>query len=296
MANSLGTITPVLIAQEALPILTDLFPIVKAFVTDFSNDAVLFNQTVYSRIPTVGTAQSYDTTNGYVPATGTLTDVPVTINQHKHASLAFNDQEVASTNLNLVEQFATDLAAQMGNDIMSSVAALFTSGNYSSVVALTGVPINRVNGIVAARQILEANKVPTNDRYFITSPVTEAQLLADESIVKLTWGAQGVSEAGIPPIHGFSFGNYTSLPTTGGLCAVALQKASVVIASRSPELPQDNGIAVPAKITNVTDPKTGLTLQVREFYLPALGKYQVTYTWMYGTAVGSAKSLVRITS
>jgi P22 coat protein - gene protein 5 len=296
MANSLGTITPALIAQEALPILTDLFPIVKAFVTDFSNEAVLFNQTVYSRIPSVGTAQAYDTVNGYTPATGTLTDVPVTINLHKHASLAFNDQEMSSTNLNLIEQFATDLAAQMGNDIMSSVAALFTTGNYSSAVALSGASITRVNGIVAARQVLESNKVPTNDRFFITSPVTEAQLLADDSIVKMTWGAQGVSEVGIPDIHGFKFGNYTSLPTTGGLCAAALQKAAVVIAGRVPELPPERGVAVPALITNVTDPKSGLTLQVREFYLPALGKYQVTYTWMYGVAVGSAKSLVRITS
>lgn len=296
MSNSLGTVTPTLVAQEALPILADTFPIVKAFVTDFSNENVLFGQTVYTRLPQVQAVADYDTANGYVASNGTLTDVPVTINKHSHSSVAFNDQEVASTNLNLIEQFASSLASAIGNDIMGGVSALFTTGNYATNVALGGTGITRVNGIVAARQKLEANKVPENDRYFITSPVTEAALLADESVVKLTWGAQGVSESGIPDLHGFKFGNYTSLPTTGGLCAVALQKAAVVIAGRTPENPVDLGLPIPAKITNVTDPKTGFTIQVREFYDVAKGKIQVTYTWMYGCAVGSANSLVRITS
>lgn len=291
MANSLGTTSPVIIAQEALQILTDRFPLIKAFVTDFSDEAVYFNSAIHTRLPQLTAVQAFDTVNGYVAASGILTDVSVTVNQHKHASVSFNDQEVASTPLNLVEQFASSLADQAGNDIMSAVAGLFTSGNYSQVVALTGQAMTRVNGIVAARQILESAKVPTNDRFFITSPAAEAQLLSDPSIVKTNWGALGISEASIPDTHGFKFGNYTSL----ALAAVALQKNAVVIASRPVSNP-DAVTASFAKVTNVTDPLTGLTIQVREIPLPWLGKYQVTYTWMYGVAVGSSANLVRITA
>lgn len=296
MANSLGTLTPVLVAQEALQVLTDRFPVINSFVTDFSNDAVLYGQTVYSRLPQLPAASDFDSVNGYVPQSGILQDVPVTLNKFRNTSLSFTDAELSSTNLNLVEQFASALASSVGNDIMNGVAALFTSGNFASSVTTSGSALTRVNSVVAARKVLEANKSPENDRFFITSPTAEADLLSDESIVKLTWGAQGVSEAGIPNLHGFSFGNYTSMPTAGNLQAVALQKNAVVIASRPPYDPESSlGVPIPGIVKNVVDPRTGLTIQVRMSYDIGKGRLQVTYAWQYGVAVGASANLVRIT-
>jgi len=295
MSNSNGTLTPILVAQQALSILTDSFPFINAFTQDFSNEPVLFNQTVYSRIPTVQGVQDYDTTNGYVASNGTLTDVPVSINKHRHTSIAFNDQELASTQLNLVEQYASALVSAIGNDIASGVFALVTTGNYSTAVAITsGSLATRNNSIVQAKKSLDINKVPQNDRFFISNPTIESELLQDESIVKLTWGANGVSESSPNfDIHGFKFGAYTSLPSTSNLQAVGMQKQSIVIAGRAPEIPQN--VPLYGTIENVTDPRTGLTVQVRMFYDFKLGKLQVTYSWMYGVAVGSANSLVRVT-
>lgn len=295
MSNSLGTITPTLVAQEALPILADKYPFINSFVTDFSSEGVLFNQTVYSRIPLIQGAQDFDTTNGYVASAGTLTDVPVTINKHRHSSVSFNDQELSSTNLNLIEQFATSLAASVGQDMMSGIAALITSGNYTTSVAITG-DATRANAILQAKLNLDNNKVIDSGRVFINSATTEFELLKDTSIVQLTFGGAGIGKNGLPSIHGFDFGTYNALPTTGSLVAAAAQKAAIVVAARAPELPSEL-ISVPinGKITNVTDPKSGFTIQVREFYDIAKGKMQVSYVWMYGCAVGSAKSLVRIT-
>jgi len=300
MANNLGTITPILVAQEALPILTDNFPFIGSFCTDFSSQNALFNQTIYTRLPQLQPVASYDLNNGYVPATGTLTDVPVTINNHRHASVAFNDQELSSTNLNLVQQFASSLAFQVGNDMMSGIVSLFTTGNYSNSVSIpTGSLITRANGILGAKKTLDTAKVPGNDRVFINSPQTEYELLQDESLVKLTWGAAGVGDDGLPEVHGFDFGTYSSLGTfytPGNLIAVAAQRAAVVVAARAPELPSEAlDVPVPGKITNVVDPRTGFTIQVREFYDIGKGKLQVTYVWMYGCAVGSSANLVRIT-
>lgn len=297
MSNSLGTLTPILVAQEALPILTDNFPLLAKFSTDFSNEGVLFGQQVISRIPQLTTVSDFDTTNGYVAGNGTLTDVPVTINKHRFTAVSFNDQELSSTRLDLVQQFASSLAAQVGNDLMSGISALFTTGNYASSVSVaSGSLITRDNGIVAAKKALDVNKVPQNDRFFITSPVSDNELLQDESLVKPTWGAPGIQTSNIPNAHGFSFGQYTSLPTTNNLIAVAAQKAAVVIAGRAPEIPSDlYNVPIPGKVQNVVDEKTGFTIQVRESYDMVRGKYQVTYAWMYGCAVGSPNSLVRIT-
>jgi hypothetical protein len=296
MSNSLGTITPILVAQEALPVLADRFPFIGSFVTDFSSEPVLYNQTVYSRLPQVQAVQNYDTVNGYVASAGTLNDVPVTINNHRHTSVSFTDQQLTSTNLNLVEQFADSLAAAVGADIMSGVSALFTTGNYSNSVAVgSGNLVTRANSILAAKKSLDTAKVPVNERFIINSPQSEYELLQDESLVKLTWGAEGIGEDGLPTVHGFDFGTYTSLPGTNQLLAVAAQRASVVVAARAPEMPTESlNVPIPGKITNVVDPKTGFTIQVREFYNIQLGQLQVTYTWMYGCSVGSQASLVRI--
>lgn len=294
--SSLGTITPILVAQEALPILADRFPFIGTFVTDFSDEPVLFNQTVYSRLPQVQGVQDYDVNNGYVASAGTLNDIPVTVNKHRHTSVSFTDQQLTSTNLNLVEQFSASLAAAVGMDIMSGVSTLFTTGNFLSSASVgSGNLATRANSILSAKKALDVNKVPVNDRFFINSPQTEYQLLQDESLVKLTWGADGVTEHGLPEVHGFEFGTYTSLPTNNNLLAVAGQKAAVVLAARAPEMPTESlNVPIPGKITNVVDPKTGFTIQVREFYNIQLGQLQVTYTWMYGCAVGSQTSLVRI--
>ena len=256
---------------------------------------MLFGQTLYTRLPQIQGVQNFDTTNGYVASAGTLTDVPVTINNHRHASVSFNDQELSATNLNLIDQFANSLAFAVGVDVMSGICSLVTSGNYTSSIPVTG-NLTRANGIVAAKKALDQNKVPDNDRLFLNSPQTESELYQDTSVVQLTFGGGGIGKNGLPVIHGFDFGTYTSLPSAGSLIAFAAQKAAIVVAARAPELPSESlNVPIPGRVTNVTDPKTGFTIQVREFYDIGKGKMQVTYTWMYGAAVGSASNLVRLT-
>ena len=55
-----------------------------------------------------------------------------------------------------------------------------------------------------------------------------------------------------------------------------------------------DGVSVPGEITNVTEPKSGLSLQVREFYDLKLGSHQRTYSLIYGCARGQTSSLSRI--
>jgi len=200
---------------------------------------------------------------------------------------------MSSTDLNLIDQYAESLAFGLGNDIMSAVAALWTTGNYSTVVSSAGAPLSRVSGIATARKALETNLVPKNDRYWISSPEAEFELFSDPSLVKLTWGAPGVDSTELPDALGFKFGTYQSMPNTGGLLAVAFQKSAVVIAARAPAI-ASNASQV-AFVENIIDPRSGLTIQVRQYYLPQLGLTQVDYVVMYGVAVGNPQCLAIVT-
>src|SRR5687768_15081844 len=132
MANSLGSLNAALIAQKGLELLLTDFPIIGQIVSDFSDQDVHFNQTVTTRIPTVGTVQDYSTVSGYVASDATANDVSVTLNKHKHASFAFNDQELSATNRNLIQDFAQSFASQIGSQVMADIAALWVTGNYAN--------------------------------------------------------------------------------------------------------------------------------------------------------------------
>jgi len=53
-------------------------------------------------------------------------------------------------------------------------------------------------------------------------------------------------------------------------------------------------VSIPGDISVVTEPRTGLSVQVREFYDVVLGKLQRTYALIYGVKAGETSSLVRI--
>jgi hypothetical protein len=64
-----------------------------------------------------------------------------------------------------------------------------------------------------------------------------------------------------------------------------------------PGLPDDPGQGSSnCAITIATEPESGLSVQVREWYNADLAQFRRTYTLMYGVAKGQATSLQRITT
>ena len=120
MANTLGTANGAIIARRALTTLLEQFPFLQQITTDFSNEPVLFNQTVYTKLPSAVSAIDYNTTTGYVSADVTQVDVPVTLNKHKHVTYGMNDAERSSTPTNLIERFAGNAAQALGLHFMQT--------------------------------------------------------------------------------------------------------------------------------------------------------------------------------
>jgi len=304
MPNQLGTLSPAEVTLEVIAILKKRFPQITAISTDFSSAAVKFNQNVISRVVVPQPAQDYDTVNGYVAESSVTQDVPVTINKHKHVSLAFNDQELSSTVRNLPQEQLEGAAYSLGRQISldlwgQAVVANFgtpASGNtQNAAVSVTAVGNVTRQTLLAIRAALSKAGAGPN-RFGLVNADVFAALGADATIVSRFYYndepdfMQGVLEnlAGFEKI--IEYAELPNAPTGTGAGNLGWfgTPAGLVFASR---VPADPGmfvtdVPVPAKIQNVSDPDTGLTIQYRYMYDPWKGKLQMTLTLMYGVAIG----------
>src|SRR5581483_6648350 len=89
-ANSVGTLAGTLVVQRVLELLKLTFPALTRFSTDFSDQPASYNQTVTTRIVSIPTVQTYNTSTGWTASDDTTTDVSVTINAHKGVPITFD--------------------------------------------------------------------------------------------------------------------------------------------------------------------------------------------------------------
>ena len=293
MANSLGTLTPTLIAQSGLALLFAKYPIIGTIATDFSEQQLPFGASVIAKIPSVGLCQNYNGATGYNASSINTNDVTVTMNQHPYAALSLNDEEMTQISPALFAQLADSFAVSIGENVMSSIAALWTTGNYTgtpTVQAATGV--SRLTVINAETQ-LNIRNVPKAGRFAVVNSVFYGQLLQDPSLVSTFFvpGGPGVAGPNVPVVNGIQITEYSLLPNTANLQAVVGARDSVAIVARVPQDPTALNVPLVGNITVVTDPNSKLSVQVRDWYDFGLGAHKVAYTLMYGVAVANPKSL-----
>ncbi len=295
MANTLGTANGAIIARRALTTLLEQFPFLQQITTDFSNEPVLFNQTVYTKLPSAVSAIDYNTTTGYVSADVTQVDVPVTLNKHKHVTYGMNDAERSSTPTNLIERFAGNAAQALGLQLMNDLFALLTLANYGNSSVITVAAMNRAKLVGVAKK-LTGRKVPQVGRFAVLQSDYYESLMNDAVLVNNAGSpADTVRSGHLGNVAGFSVSEYYQLPQNAqSLAGFAGSAEGLILATRVPAEPQ-NVDQLPGSIEIVTEPNTGLSLQVRHWYDFALGRENVTFTLMYGVAVGNAAAIERMT-
>jgi hypothetical protein len=293
MANSIGTTNANVIAQRALEILVADYSFLKNSVTDFSSEAAKYNASVYTHRISATTAQDYSQANGYVASATTQTDVQITLNKFKHVSYAVDDQERTSSNINLIERFAGAAAHALGLQMVGDLLALVTSSSFTSALTQSSATFSYASVVSAGITLNNAN-VPQHDRYAVLAPSFYGRLLNDSTIVaNAQISGEQARTAGIGSVAGFNINMYSAVPsnsiTLGGFFA---QREALLIAARVPEVP--TGVPIPGDISVVTEPRTGLSVQVRENYDVVKGLLQRTYALIYGVKAGETNSLVRI--
>jgi len=293
MANTIGTTNANVIAQRALEILVADYSFLRNSVTDFSSEAAKYNASIYTHRISATTAQDYSQANGYVATATTQTDVQITLNKFKHVSYSVDDQERTSSNINLIERFAGAAAHALGLQMVGDLLTLVTSTSYTSALTQSSATFSYASVVSAGITLNNAN-VPQHDRYAVLAPSYYGRLLNDSTIVaNAQISGEQSRTAGIGSVAGFNINMYSAVPTNGiTLGGFFAQREALLIAARVPEVP--TGVPIPGDISVVTEPRTGLSVMVRESYDVRLGLLQRTYALIYGVKAGETSSLVRI--
>ena len=291
MANTLGSVSNgKVIAQRALELLVENYNWISSGVSDFSDATARKGDSITTHIVSIQSASDYSTTAGYVPADVTQTDVTVTLNQFKHTTYAVNDDERTSSNINLINRFAEQAAHALGKAMVDSVLGLVTT-HYASTLTVAA-DATTFRSIVSAGLALDNNKVPVGGRFAVLSPGNYASLLNDANIVANAQRSGDVVASGqIGTVAGITVYGYNGL-ASGISKGFVAQREAMVVASRLPALP--DGVTLPGSIDVVTEPKSGLSLQVAEHYNFRLGSHERSYRILYGVGRGQTSSLVRI--
>ncbi|MFN6016845.1 MAG: hypothetical protein ACK49N_04645 [Verrucomicrobiota bacterium] len=295
MPNSHATVNSAIIAQTALNTLLARFPLLGQIATDFSSSSVKFNQDIVTHIVTPTVARDFVPATGYVPDDQAQVDVSVKIDKHAYAGYAITDVERSTSEIDLNQRYADKVAYALGRKVCDDLMALIVNANFSNKTEIAIANFGR-NTVVDIGTKLNKRFIPDMGRFMFVNSDYYNALQKDEALYKafINPAASGVVTSGvIPDVNGFTVIEYAALPENSErLVGFAGIREGLIMAARVPDVPANTGDTM---IRVVTDPRTGLSVQVRDRYDGRLGKQEVSFTLMYGFATGNKPVLERIT-
>ena len=294
MSNTNATVNSPLIAQAALTTLLAKFPILGRIATDFSSASVKFKQDIVTHIVTPTVAQDFDPATGYVPDDQAQVDVSVKIDKHAYAGYAITDVERSTSEIDLNQRYADKVAYALGRKVCDDLMALIINANFNNKTESAEADFGR-NTVVDIGTKLNKRFIPDMGRFMFVNSDYYNSLQKDEALYKayITPQAGNVVVSGmLPDVNGFTVIEYSALPENSErLVGFAGIREGLIMAARVPDVPANTGDTV---IRVVTDPRTGLSIQVRDRYDGRLGKQEVSFTLMYGFAAGNKPVIERI--
>ena len=294
MPNVNATVNSPLIAQTALNTLLAKFPLLSRIATDFSSASVKFNQDIVTHIVTPTVAHDFDPATGYVPDDQAQVDVTVKIDKHAYAGYAITDVERSTSEIDLNQRYADKVAYALGRKVSDDLMALIINANFNNKTEVAALTFGR-DSVVDIGTKLNKRFIPDMGRFMFDNSDYYNSLQKDEALYRayITPQAGNVVVSGmLPDVNGFAVIEYSALTeNTERLVGFAGIRESLIMAARVPDVPANTGDTV---IRVVTDPCTGLSMQVRDRYDDRFGKQQVSFTLMYGFAPGNKPMLERI--
>lgn len=298
-ANSLGTLAGELITQRTFSLLKLSFPWLFEISTDFSNEAAALNQVVKARLRALPTKVTYVPGVGYVRSNATASDVPVTIANHEGVEIAFNANELASTNRDLFGEQIEGAHYVIGKSLVDGVLALITVGNFpnGTVQATAGLtPANSMDLMDAAL----AGRGANGPRIGLLSSPVFRKLGNDASIVQLAsfQMKEVITQSVLPPIKNIKPYEVFNLPATAFLTGFAGTSNSLAISTR---VPNDYTKAMPDVASNgsvqvVKNIDTGVSAMLVRYIDHKLAEAAWRLALMWGAGLGDPATGQRLTS
>jgi hypothetical protein len=296
MSNAIGGLTLQLVAEESLRTLVpQLQPLTKIAVTDFGAYVAERGTTVHTRYAGKFTASNYDRATGFVASDAISTDVPVTLAEQKHVTVAFTDYEVATLSL---ERLRRLFMAPMANAVVKSLfdqVLLKVDGDFADGYSGSQAGFNRIAVSNIAKSLTKAN-LPQEGRSALISPDAYQQLISDPVIAQaFSIGTTDVIRGNrLGMIHGVDFYEYNGFDVDDieeGLNGVVSCKEGLVVVTRVPASPTTGG----GEQTIVTDPDSQFSYALRYWYDWSAGLHKLSANWLVGSSKGNPDALQKIT-
>jgi hypothetical protein len=296
--GSLGTLAGTLVTQRVLELLKFLFPALTSFTTDFSDQAVTYNQTVMTRTVTVPGLVTYSTTTGWPDSSAATTDVPVTLNNHKGVQITFNEQLMASTMRKLFDEFAPAQSYALGKGLVDSIYANITDANFTNNTVVTAANFNRSAVIDVATQLnLRGVPLIPGSRTMLLYSTYFGAVQKDTAITGLAQFQRAPLITDIQPANGPAYGitisgfnvyDSPNLPlNNANLNGFAGSKSALIIVTRTPnDYSQQLGGASYGQVQMVTDTDVGITVMSVQYIDHRLATATSRLALMWGSAAG----------
>lgn len=287
--------------MRVIDYLKEMFPPALRLFVQFTDQRVLLNQSITTRIP--GAAAAYDASSGYTSQDVTDTDKSVTVSNFYATSIKFTVAEMSKTNRDLVEEHAAAAANNLGAQLMDHLFGTILAAAFSNtfVEAVANWDDDTLRN---ARKRFANRKVPPFGRIGICNADAYEALTGDSVVLTADTNPQAreMFEFG-PTRHrqrGFDMFEYAQLPTNSeNLCGVFMAPGALIGAVGIPADANEDGFwddaPKNALVRPQTDPDTGITLLERRTR-NADGSAQLDLAWIYGFAAGDPARLDRVTT
>lgn len=208
--------------------------------------------------------------------------VQLTLNKHKEISFLVEDVARAQANQDIINGYVMDGMIAMAEQVDTDLLALYTGFSATPIDATSGSGGIAATTVAEARRVLNAAKVPQQERYIVWHEDAEAELLDVEKFTSSDFGDNGdaVREAIMGRKYGFSHFMDQQVPeATGEAKNLAFHRDAIVMATRPLPPPPENTGARAAVMQ-----EDGFAVRVIYAYNPSYLGVQVTIDMLYGVA------------
>lgn len=298
----MATLSATEILQDTLDAFKIRFPMLTGgagFTTDFSGSQARKDDIVMAHIRTLPGAESYDSSTGYKAnadeASALLTDIPVTLNQHKHVPVKVDHLDVLASRKDIYRGAIADMAFVLGKAVVDFALSKVVAANFSYGANKTIANTSKADVDDATKKLNTNGASPTGRFGIVTSDFYNA-LEQDVRISSGDYHGQirtGNAYGQLNNVAGFeSIYEYPDLQTAAGesINAFFAARQAVCVVSRVPRDPSDAaaamGIPTIASFDTVTDPNSGLTLFGIKWMEAGTFDAYLTVALLYGATAG----------
>ena len=262
----------------------ELLPL-NVFSRSYSPEAVGGMKGNVVLVPLVGGLVATTFGGTYAITTFAKSVITVTINRHKIVPIGQTDLDAINNSESSLESFGFQQGAALAQAVMEDVLTLVTTANFTSVTTSLAANLN-VPHLRAVRLALNQANAPKSPRFALLDCVgmdallgvtnfVQAQMFADQNVLK---------EGKVMRALGLDFFELNSaFVSAASVNAFIGHGSAIAIAMRylAPQRPEeyDNAGAY-------SDPNTGATIGLRDFYDPATGTRFMALECNYGYSAG----------